>query len=739
MFKSSEAVNGFQKSFARDQAAISAQSKALNNDFKNSSTEISKASKISSDSISDISTNAKASIAGVKEFSRGIEAAGAEMKKAIGPEAAAHVKETTAKVEEFVATRIAIAAVGLALGAVAATAVGVGVAVYKATGFLKGLITGESYKSANIDALIATNDKVIDLQKSMQLAAVDANAMNDAINRLGINKSDVTTVYGNATNKLRGGDKSELDRLGVDYKGKETTQVIENAKKVLDEYTEGWDRNQAAVALGFGTYEQINNYLKLNQEELSRSKDRLDEYGLGIGPETQEAVRRYQSAMLIFNNETRLMSEGAKRVIADTVMPILTNFATYLQDGWPAAVNFFRGVAASAAYIAIKGTIASLTAFVDVTEGIVLAIGKLATGDVKGAQDALAKGWNNAGKTMADAGDKMVEHARNTTKALALAWAFDDRTNPLGEKGPKGKTFEPPPKVPDAAKPYLAGLTDEQKEAQRQIKEWLKTVWDKAATELAAEDFSKDINKKLGLMTPKDTGFTKNPAMNTGTDIKLKSDIELEEERKIKAQQLELERKFQTDLNNIKMSAAEQASGLAWQIAGENRALQLAALVFEKSVAIARIMMNTEIAASAAMISAAAIPGGAAIGAAQAAAIRAMSYVSIGMVVASGLVEGMNIAGKRELGGPVSAGKTYLVGEKGPELFTPGSDGGITPNHKLGGVTYSPVYQIDARHSRLNESEIKSIVELADKKTYSRVLNSMNRGGEMALASGRMK
>ena len=36
------------------------------------------------------------------------------------------------------------------------------------------------------------------------------------------------------------------------------------------------------------------------------------------------------------------------------------------------------------------------------------------------------------------------------------------------------------------------------------------------------------------------------------------------------------------------------------------------------------------------------------------------------------------IAGKRALGGPVSAGKTYLVGEHGPELFSPGLSGAIS-------------------------------------------------------------
>jgi len=36
-------------------------------------------------------------------------------------------------------------------------------------------------------------------------------------------------------------------------------------------------------------------------------------------------------------------------------------------------------------------------------------------------------------------------------------------------------------------------------------------------------------------------------------------------------------------------------------------------------------------------------------------------------------------------GGSIYGGTTYLVGERGPELFTPGTSGTITPNHALGG------------------------------------------------------
>jgi hypothetical protein len=48
----------------------------------------------------------------------------------------------------------------------------------------------------------------------------------------------------------------------------------------------------------------------------------------------------------------------------------------------------------------------------------------------------------------------------------------------------------------------------------------------------------------------------------------------------------------------------------------------------------------------------------------------------------AGISGGLNF---RAAGGPVSQGGSYIVGEKGPELFTPGSSGMITPNHALGG------------------------------------------------------
>lgn len=58
----------------------------------------------------------------------------------------------------------------------------------------------------------------------------------------------------------------------------------------------------------------------------------------------------------------------------------------------------------------------------------------------------------------------------------------------------------------------------------------------------------------------------------------------------------------------------------------------------------------------------------------------------IGSAVGGGIskVAG-KVSGKRADGGSVTSGQTYLVGERGPELFTPNFAGLITPNHQLAG------------------------------------------------------
>ena len=49
----------------------------------------------------------------------------------------------------------------------------------------------------------------------------------------------------------------------------------------------------------------------------------------------------------------------------------------------------------------------------------------------------------------------------------------------------------------------------------------------------------------------------------------------------------------------------------------------------------------------------------------------------------------------RASGGPVSGGRTYLVGERGPELLTMGGNGYVTPNSAMGMTVYLTVNSLD--------------------------------------------
>jgi len=64
----------------------------------------------------------------------------------------------------------------------------------------------------------------------------------------------------------------------------------------------------------------------------------------------------------------------------------------------------------------------------------------------------------------------------------------------------------------------------------------------------------------------------------------------------------------------------------------------------------------------------------------------------------------------RALGGPVFDGQSYLVGEEGPELFTPSVGGNITPNNKMGGSQSVNISVNGIMDERKIEDMIKSVL-----------------------------
>ena len=98
---------------------------------------------------------------------------------------------------------------------------------------------------------------------------------------------------------------------------------------------------------------------------------------------------------------------------------------------------------------------------------------------------------------------------------------------------------------------------------------------------------------------------------------------------------------------------------------------------------------------------------------------------------------GGETAGKtagKATGGSVTRGTTYLVGEKGPELFTASNSGSIVPHDKLGGGTVVNIYnQAGAEvESNTRQTPQGDIVEVMLKRVEGRMNEQINRGQGLA-------
>jgi hypothetical protein len=88
--------------------------------------------------------------------------------------------------------------------------------------------------------------------------------------------------------------------------------------------------------------------------------------------------------------------------------------------------------------------------------------------------------------------------------------------------------------------------------------------------------------------------------------------------------------------------------------------------------------------------------------------------------------------GFRAMGGPVSGGSPYVVGEQGPELFVPHASGTIVPNNKMGGGSGSGSggvtvnYNIAAGVSR---AELAPILEQERRRLKAEIPDMVRRGG----------
>ena len=115
----------------------------------------------------------------------------------------------------------------------------------------------------------------------------------------------------------------------------------------------------------------------------------------------------------------------------------------------------------------------------------------------------------------------------------------------------------------------------------------------------------------------------------------------------------------------------------------------------------------------------------------------ANSFLNLGIFgnVAGVFTPGKGLLGNifKANGGPVKGGNSYIVGERGPEMFTPGVSGTITPNHALGGST-NIVVNVDASGSSVegDEQQGRELGRLISVAVQSEILQQKRPGGLLA-------
>jgi tape measure domain-containing protein len=95
---------------------------------------------------------------------------------------------------------------------------------------------------------------------------------------------------------------------------------------------------------------------------------------------------------------------------------------------------------------------------------------------------------------------------------------------------------------------------------------------------------------------------------------------------------------------------------------------------------------------------------------------------------------GMGLLPGRAKGGPVSSGQTYMVGERGPELFVPGRSGTIVANDKMGGGSTNVVVNVDAKGSSVegNEQGANQLGRVISAAVQSELIKQQRPGGILA-------
>lgn len=318
---------------------------------------------------------------------------------------------------------------------------------------------------------------------------------------------------------------------------------------------------------------------------------------------------------------------------------------------------------------------------------------------LSGATDTLSQNWQNLMVSLADTTgaangirflvDTMgqavdeINQMLSPDESLELAQLFVTRMEQIKEleklTGGEHTTITS----------WLFGTESEHAFAQSALNETNKRIKELTADQEAREVKSKFAdnakiarNKKIKDSMPGDTSQTAIPKQSFAS-FKLADHFREMADEEVRINKEKNDKKLADDKALLESKKAMQQLEMSTTADLFGNLAQIAAAGGEESFQTYKRMAQAQAAVSAALAisnALAAPTGNPILNGAMAVSIGALAGVQIAQI------EQQQYTGARAMGGQVSGGQSYVVGEQGREVITMGSQGGfVTPNHKLGG------------------------------------------------------
>ena len=99
-------------------------------------------------------------------------------------------------------------------------------------------------------------------------------------------------------------------------------------------------------------------------------------------------------------------------------------------------------------------------------------------------------------------------------------------------------------------------------------------------------------------------------------------------------------------------------------------------------------------------------------------------------------LSGSQMLPRRAMGGQVTGGRPYMVGERGPEMIVPQRNGNVVPNNQLGGggVTVVQNINVSTGVQQTVRAEIKTLMPQIAEASKAAVADAVRRGGSYGRA-----